>query len=91
MADAVDDTALTEAEVAQLIRLAEHLTPENVPHVLVSRGRELRYLESLTLHWGIWAHPSSPGGAATAAELRHRLTGTRRVLGGVSATDLVPA
>ena len=53
-----------------MIRLAEGLSPENVPHVLISRERELRYLESLTLEWGIWAHPSSPVGAATAADLR---------------------
>ena len=89
MMHAVTDRDLPEPALKRLIRLADGLSPENVPHVVINRGRELRFLESLSLEWGIWVHPASPTGGAAAAELRSRLSSSPRTLSGVSAADIV--
>jgi hypothetical protein len=85
-ADGEDHTPQETSEVRSLLAT---LAPANLPHVVVGRQGELRYLEPIDLYWGIWAPPHSSDVNALPAEVRARLHLAREPVGAINVSDLV--
>lgn len=85
----LESTEAREAEGSEVSALLRALAPANVPHVVVTEHGELRHLEPLDLHWGIWAPPAAPDVGALAGIVRKHLELPRSAVGGIAVADVV--
>lgn len=76
-------------EATQIEGLLKTLAPGNLPQVLPGKEGELRYLEPISLFWGLWAPPGARDVSALASEVRSRLHLSTGTVGAIDVDDVV--